>query len=77
MPPASSERQRRFFGAVIGAKKGTVKHPSKALSKAAHSISLKKAKEFASSVKSEKGFYHHMDVTQAANAHGSMPKTCG
>lgn len=45
--PAVSEKQRRFFGAVVGAKEGNVKSPSPALQKAASSVTLDQAKDFA------------------------------
>lgn len=45
--PATSEKQRRFFGAVIGAKEGTVKNPSEKLQKAASSVTMDQAKDFA------------------------------
>lgn len=45
--PAKSPAQARFFGAVIGSKKGTLKDPSPELEKAASSLSMDQAKDFA------------------------------
>jgi len=46
--PAKSKAQQRFFGMVRAAQKGELKNPSKAVKKAAGSMSKKSVKDFAS-----------------------------
>jgi hypothetical protein len=48
--PASTQKQKRFFGAILGYKHGQLKNPSEKLKKAAGSISEASAEDFASSV---------------------------
>lgn len=45
--PATSERQRRFFGAVVALKRGKLKGASAELKKAAKSVSDADAADFA------------------------------
>lgn len=46
--PAKSKAQQKFFGMVRAAQKGELKNPSKAVKKAAGSMSKKSVKDFAS-----------------------------
>lgn len=46
--PAKSKAQQKFFGMVRAAQKGELKNPSKAVAKAAKSMSKKSVKDFAS-----------------------------
>ncbi len=46
--PASSEQQKKFFGAVMAYKKGRLKDASPAVTKAAGSIGTQDASDFAS-----------------------------
>ena len=48
--PATSEKQKKFFGLVRGIQKGVSRESAKAM-KAAHSISPMKAREFARKMK--------------------------
>ncbi len=52
--PSVSDRQRRFFGMVLAAKRGQLKNPSQEVSKTAGSISEQSASDFASSVEKKK-----------------------
>lgn len=53
--PSVSFKQQRFFGMVHAAQKGELKNPSKAVKKAAGSITKKAATEFASGKVKKKG----------------------
>ena len=46
--PAKSKAQQRFFGAVRATQNGELKHPSKAIAKAAKSMTKRSVKDFAS-----------------------------
>jgi hypothetical protein len=46
--PAKSKAQQKFMGMVTDAKEGKLKSPSKAVAKAASSMTTKSAKDFAS-----------------------------
>jgi len=52
--PATSEKQRRFFGMILAMKRGKVKNPSGKITKVAHEVSEKTAEEFATKVKKKK-----------------------
>lgn len=45
--PATSDAQRRLFGAVLAAKRGEMKHPSAKIEKIAQGISESSAADFA------------------------------
>ena len=49
--PATSDRQRRLFGAILAYKKGKFKHPAKKLKKISRGITGGQAFDFAKSVK--------------------------
>ncbi len=52
--PSVSDKQRRFFGMVLAAKRGELKNPSSEVSKAAGSITEQGASDFASKVERKK-----------------------
>jgi len=52
--PSVSDKQRRFFGMVLAAKRGQLKNPSPEVKKTAGSVSEQSASDFASTVQPKK-----------------------